>query len=238
MTAESGTSLKVTFVVRPEVDAETVFMASTGDHSCEVVAGSSPLTCLLNGLTRGEKYTVEAVECLGETKCSQRVRAEGYTQPDGEFNLCLSFVLIRCIFNAVFFQAPKSYSIEERTTTGFTVTMGSYTGNPQITVFKVEVPTACGTKTCSINRSSAKLSCPITDLSSGTQFVVKVSACFPGLIGCSSASEMITYTIPLRKKYFVLTSIYKNTNNFGCVIFHIKPRCRFLSTTVPRKAFW
>ncbi len=101
------------------------------------------------------------------------------------------------------FPVPKGYSIGERTTTGFTVTMGSYTGNPHITVFKVEVPTACGTKACSINRSSAKLSCPITDLSPGTQFVVEVSACYSGSVVCSSPSKLITYTNPTRKTFFV-----------------------------------
>ncbi len=87
MTAESGTSLRVTFVVPAEVDPQTVLKASIGEHSCEVVASHSPLTCILNGLTRGEKYTVEAVGCLGGTRYSRRVRAKGYTQPDGRFDL-------------------------------------------------------------------------------------------------------------------------------------------------------
>ncbi len=85
-TAESGTSLRVTFVVPTEADPETVLRASIGDNFCEVVAKSSPLACILNGLQRGEKYTVGALGCQGETKCSHLVYAEGYTQPDGKFD--------------------------------------------------------------------------------------------------------------------------------------------------------
>ncbi len=98
-----------------------------------------------------------------------------------------------------FSPAPKSASIEDLTMAGFSVKMGIYTGNPQVTTFKVEAQTACGIKNCLIERSSEELKCAITGISSGTQFFAKVSACLPDAFGCSAPLKMMSYTIPSRK---------------------------------------
>ncbi len=81
--AESGAVLSVTFIAPTGNPTGTVYKASSGDHTCEVSADASPLSCLLTGLISGEKYTVNAIACLGDTKCSDPISAIGYTVPDG-----------------------------------------------------------------------------------------------------------------------------------------------------------
>ncbi len=98
-----------------------------------------------------------------------------------------------------FSSAPKSASIEDLSMAGFSVKVGTYTGNPQVTFFTVEAHTACGIKTCTKGRSSEDLKCAITGLSSGTQFLARVSACLPDSFGCSAPLKMMSYTIPSRK---------------------------------------
>ncbi len=79
----SGTTLRVTFVAPTGNPDGTVYKASSGDHSCEVSAKTSPLSCLLTKLYSGKKYTVEAVACLGEAKCSASISSVTYTTPEG-----------------------------------------------------------------------------------------------------------------------------------------------------------
>ncbi len=76
--------MSVSFVAPTGSPTGTVYKASSGDHSCEVSVDASPLSCLLTGLSSGQKYTVEAVACIGEAKCSDPTSAIGYTVPDGE----------------------------------------------------------------------------------------------------------------------------------------------------------
>ncbi len=81
---------------------------------------------------------------------------------------------------------------------GFTVKMGSYSGTPQCDSFKVEVLYPNGSRTCAIPRSLESLSCPITDLPSGTDVDVKIVACLPDSFGCSSPLEKNARTLPAR----------------------------------------
>ncbi len=75
--------MSVTFVAPTGSPNGAVYKASSGEHTCEVSADASPLSCLLTGLTSGEKYTVEAFACLGDVKCSDSIPDMGYTVPDG-----------------------------------------------------------------------------------------------------------------------------------------------------------
>ncbi len=75
--------MSVTFVAPTGNPTGTVYKASSGDHSCEVSADASPLSCPLTELSSGKQYTVEAVACLGDAKCSDPISAIGYTVPDG-----------------------------------------------------------------------------------------------------------------------------------------------------------
>ncbi len=83
LTAVSRTKIKVTFVAATNAPKETFFRASAGDHSCEVSANAHLLSCNLTGLASGSKYTVEAVECIEDDKCSDPIRDVAYTLPDG-----------------------------------------------------------------------------------------------------------------------------------------------------------
>ncbi len=75
--------MSVTFVAPTGNTDGTVYKASSGDHSCEVSAKSSPLSCLLTKLTSGKKYTVEAIGCVGSTKCSDPISSVASTTPEG-----------------------------------------------------------------------------------------------------------------------------------------------------------
>ncbi len=74
----------MTFVAPPKAQRETFFKASTGDHSCEVDGNAHTLSCLLTGLTSGQTYAVEAIECLEDDKCSDPVISVTSIPPDGE----------------------------------------------------------------------------------------------------------------------------------------------------------
>ncbi len=81
--AESGTVLSVRFIAPTGNPDGAVYKASSGDHTCEVSENASPLSCLLTGLTNGKEYTIEAVACLGDAKCSDPISAVVYTLSDG-----------------------------------------------------------------------------------------------------------------------------------------------------------
>ncbi len=51
---------------------------------CTVSAGSTPLSCILEGLQAGTSYRVYGMACMPDYECSHRKFAEGYTLPDGE----------------------------------------------------------------------------------------------------------------------------------------------------------
>ncbi len=85
VSAQSTTELMVDFDAPSENPSGTIYRASFSDHSCEVSGDASPVTCLLTGLTSGTKYTVDALACLGDARCSSPISAIGYTSPDGKY---------------------------------------------------------------------------------------------------------------------------------------------------------
>ncbi len=77
----------VTFALARDPSSVTKYKATIGDHSCEVAAGRSPLSCVLTGLSGGSLYTVQAVACLRNGDCSDPTHGRGYTLPEGSSNL-------------------------------------------------------------------------------------------------------------------------------------------------------
>ncbi len=77
----------VTFALARNPSSVTKYKATIGDHSCEVAAGRSPLSCVLTGLSGGSLYTVQAVACLRNGDCSDPTHGRGYTLPEGRSNL-------------------------------------------------------------------------------------------------------------------------------------------------------
>ncbi len=80
---QSTTSATVT--VTPAVDSSGVvsYAVQSGSASCDIVAGSSPLSCELSGLEPGSQHRVEAVACLVSGMCSFPTTGTGYTLPEG-----------------------------------------------------------------------------------------------------------------------------------------------------------
>ncbi len=81
---DSTSSLTITFGAAPNSSSVAVYKASINGRSCEVAADNSPLSCIINGLSSGSLYTVQAVACLPNGDCSAPAYGAGSTLPEGE----------------------------------------------------------------------------------------------------------------------------------------------------------
>ncbi len=81
---DSTSSLSITFGAAQNSSSVTVYKASVSDNSCEVAANNSTLSCIINGLSSGSLYTVQAVACLPNGDCSAPAYGAGSTLPEGE----------------------------------------------------------------------------------------------------------------------------------------------------------
>ncbi len=79
----STTSVTVTITPAVESTGVAIYNVKCGSKSCDIVAGSSPLTCEFFGLDPGSQISVEAIACLASGTCSFPTTGTGYTFPEG-----------------------------------------------------------------------------------------------------------------------------------------------------------
>lgn len=87
--AHSTSSMAVTVTPPEDTSGISYYMASTERiSSCRVLASTTPLTCMLEGLpSAGTEFAVEVVACSSDDVCSGAVSGNGFTLPDGASGL-------------------------------------------------------------------------------------------------------------------------------------------------------
>ncbi len=78
------TSIEV-YLTAPEGNYDVdYYEAATGRQICTVKANETPLSCVIENLLAGTRYTVHAFACMPDHECGLRQFAKGYTYPDGK----------------------------------------------------------------------------------------------------------------------------------------------------------
>ncbi len=78
-------SMKVVIQDPTESAYVTLYKVSTTGSTCHASTDATPISCTLESLQGGTKYSVEAVACVSDSECSTPATTGGFTLPDRKY---------------------------------------------------------------------------------------------------------------------------------------------------------